>query len=199
MNGEIMADNLRLALINLECTCNDIPPFGMEEHEIIQIAIVVCDISAEHLTLGGSLELNVKPVAHPTLTDFCIRLTDIKQVTIDQSELLIDLLPELQDWMLEHSVNCWGSWGSFYRSQFIIESRIKELTNPLASIQHVDIRRLFAHKFGYQVDIARALSIRGLAFEGQLNVGMDKIKNIARLLYREEILRNAILKMIKHT
>jgi len=191
-----MENKIRIAIIDLECTCNDSPPFGMEEYEVIEIGAVACEMSADGLSIIDELQFYVKPIVKPVLTPFCIQLTGIGQEIVDQAKALSEVLPKLYDWMLKNDLTAWGSWGND-RSQFIIETRVKDLNNPIKDIQHFDIKKIFSQNFGWRVGMTRALSLRGLQGEGRLHSGIDDAKNVAKLLAHEETLRSSILSGVK--
>jgi len=193
-----MSLNLRIALIDLECTCSESQPILIEGHEIIEIGVVACDLSTDNLKIIDSLQLYVRPIDNPTLTAFCTKLTGIEQVIVDNAVPLNYRLLELSSWLQVSKVEAWGSWGVFDRSQFIMECRLKKLTNPLAHLQHFNVKQLFARKFGHKVGLGRALIMKELSFEGRAHSGIDDAKNVAKLLAQENILRDAILQRVKN-
>jgi inhibitor of KinA sporulation pathway (predicted exonuclease) len=123
-------------------------------------------------------------------------LTGIEQTNIDKANPLVDALLELASWLKKAQVNAWGSWGMFDRSQFIMECRLKNLENPLANLQHFNIKQLFARKFDHRVGLVRAVTMRGLTFEGRAHSGISDATNIARLLAKEHLLREAVLQRV---
>ena len=192
-----MKTSVRIALIDLECTCDIAVPLMIECHEIIEIGIVVCDLATENVTIMDALQLYVRPIENPVLSEFCIQLTGIEQATVDRAKMLAAVLPELHSWIMKNEIEVWGSWGGFDRSQFIMECSLKELKNPLAELQHFNIKQLFARKFGHKVGLGRALIMKDILFEGRAHSGIDDAKNLVRLLVHEKILREAILQRIK--
>ena len=67
----------------------------------------------------------------------------------------------------------------------------------MQDFQHLNVKQLFARKFGHRVGLQRALDLRGLTFAGRLHSGIDDAKNVARLVAAEPQLREALLKRIK--
>ncbi|RYY04588.1 MAG: exonuclease domain-containing protein [Gammaproteobacteria bacterium] len=190
-------DDMRIALIDLECTCDVDVPLMIEGHEIIEIGAVVCDLTVDNLVIVDSLQLYAMPIDNPHLSEFCIQLTGIEQATVDQAKPLVYVLLELHSWIMKNAIDVWGSWGGFDRSQFIMECRLKELANPLSELQHFNIKQLFAGKFGHKIGLERALMMQGLCFEGRAHSGIDDAKNIAILLSSNRILRDAIMQRVK--
>jgi inhibitor of KinA sporulation pathway (predicted exonuclease) len=191
-----MAPPLRIAIIDLECTCDDKILFQTEDYEIIEVGVSLCELSIDDLKIIDSMQIYVKPLVRPILTTFCTELTGIKQTTVDQSNILADALPIVDKWMNENNVEVWGSWGND-RKQFIIECRLKSLVNPMEKIHHFDIKRIFSELFGWRVGMTRAMQLRGVVSEGRLHSGVDDARNVARLVKKERTIREAILHRVK--
>lgn len=183
---------VNITLIDLECTCNNDNVFGPSE--IIEIGAVAGKLSSESFEIVEELQIYVKPTINPTLTNFCTELTGITQSAVDSAIILNDALPALEIWLQAKNVTAWGSWGKFDANQFSQECDLKALSNPMVDIQHLNIKQLFARKFGHRVGLERALKLRGLIFAGRQHSGIDDARNIATLLTQEAFLREAILK-----
>ena len=63
-------------VIDVETTCCAHNSFPRSEMEIIEIGAVLCDRHFQPLNFFQSF---VRPVVHPSLTDFCRELTSIRQ------------------------------------------------------------------------------------------------------------------------
>ena len=181
-----------VAIIDLECTCDDDQNFG--PHEIIEIGAVIGTLSQESFKVTSELQIYVKPVINPVLTKFCTELTGITQSTADAAITLENALVALESWLQTINVVAWASWGKFDANQFSRECDLKALSNPMVGIQHLNIKQLFARKFGHRVGLERALKLRGLTFAGCPHSGIDDARNLAALLTQEVSLREAILK-----
>ncbi|WP_164659233.1 3'-5' exonuclease, partial [Pseudomonas viridiflava] len=79
-----------LLCIDLEATCDEDakpgePPRHLivprEDMEAIEIGLAVVDLSS--LQLVDQFQSFIRPSLHPVLTDFCRRLTTIKQSDVD--------------------------------------------------------------------------------------------------------------------
>ncbi|MEM6997030.1 MAG: 3'-5' exonuclease, partial [Myxococcota bacterium] len=64
-------------VIDLEATCDDAGAVPKHESEIIEIGAVLAD--AFTLAPCEEFQTFVRPVRHPTLTEFCVGLTHITQ------------------------------------------------------------------------------------------------------------------------
>lgn len=168
----------------------------MEAQEIIKIEIVVCEILIEQLNIVNSKSWYVKPTSFPILTDFCIRMTGIEQKEIDHAKKVYEVISELDEYLLKHKIVGWCSWDNAH-SQFIIECRVKGIANPFKEIKHFDLKKIFSQKFGWRVEIARALQIRNVLFERSSRSGNSDAENLVALLTQELVLRESIIGSLK--
>lgn len=90
MNGEP-----RYIILDLEATCWE----GMRspDMETIEVGAVVLDSPAA--PVEGEFGAFVRPVVHPTLSEFCRRLTSIRQEDVDGADLFPVVLERLQAWI----------------------------------------------------------------------------------------------------
>ena len=181
-----------VAIIDLECTCDSDGDFG--PHEIIEIGAVVGKLSLESFEVFDELQIYVRPIINPTLTNFCTELTGITQSTVNAAKLLEEELSTLSNWLQTNKVTAWASWGKFDANQFARECELKVLKNPMSDLQHLNLKQLFARKFGHRVGLSRALGLRGLTFDGRQHSGIADAKNVGRLITMEKDLRQALLK-----
>lgn len=188
-----MSVHIKIALIDVECTC-DIAKFERSQHEIIEVGAIAGLLSEDSFRVTDHMQLFVKPVLYSQLSQFCISLTGIQQATVDAAQPLSDALSALERWVKESRIQMWGSWGKFDDTQFKIECNEKSLVNPFENILHCNVKQVFARKFGHRVGLGRALELRGLKFIGRQHSGIDDAKNVGELLKTEKTLREAILK-----
>jgi inhibitor of KinA sporulation pathway (predicted exonuclease) len=188
------SSSVNIALVDLECTCNDDSTFG--PHEIIEIGAILGSLSQESFNVISELQIYVRPLINPALTDFCKQLTGIPQSTVNAAITLEGALHILESSLQKNNVTAWASWGKFDCNQFSRECELKLLKNSMAERQHFNVKQLFARKFGHRVGLERALDLRKLTFEGTPHSGLDDARNIARLVAAEAQLREALLKRI---
>lgn len=182
-----------LLLIDLECTCNDVPPLPKGESEIIEIGMVFGVLEQTGFIIVDELQLYVQPTVHPVLTRFCIELTGIQQATLNHALQLNIVISQLAGFLEKHDPSAWGSWGKFDARQFEQETASKYLPNPLESIPHLNIKQLFARKRGHRVGLGRAIQLSGLSFIGNQHSGLDDARNIGQLIDNDHLLRNTVL------
>lgn len=189
----LMSDHIKMALIDVECTC-DVAKFERNQHEIIEVGVVAGLLSDSTFEVIDELQLFVRPLLIPKLSEFCISLTGIEQATVDRAQPLAHALPTLERWLNHNQITMWGSWGKFDDTQFKIECKEKSLNNSLENIFHCNVKQIFARKFKHRVGLSRALQLRSLEFLGRQHSGIDDARNVGQLLTSEQILREAILK-----
>lgn len=165
--------------------------------EITEIGAVIGDLSGDVFEVLDERQIYVRPQWHTKLTSFCKDLTGIQQHQVDQAPPLKEATTLLSEWMSKYEPAIWGSWGKFDQRHFDTETKLKELQPPLKSLQHINIKQLFARKRGHRVGLARAVQLSGLEFKGRLHSGLDDAKNIAQLLENDQLLREAILSRVQ--
>lgn len=64
----VSSKSVKIAVIDLECTCNNDDIFG--PHEIIEVGAILGSLSQESFNVISELQIYVRPVINPTLTHF---------------------------------------------------------------------------------------------------------------------------------
>jgi inhibitor of KinA sporulation pathway (predicted exonuclease) len=168
-----------LIVLDLEATCSRDETVPKKAMEIIEIGAVVVD---ETLCAFDSYQAFVRPVRHPTLTDFCRRLTTITQAEVDGAATLTEVTPSFRRWIESTGARLWASWGMFDRLLFAREFAYRGISSPLPAT-HINLRACFEEVVSPgPVDFQTALSKAGLSFQGQQHRGIDDARNTARLL-----------------
>lgn len=187
---------MNFVIIDLECTCGEDPAIPREEMEIIEIGAVFGVISTDGFSVSDEYQTYIKPNIHSKLTEFCTNLTGISQDTVDEAWELQAALNNFQNWLFDVNPCAWGSWGKFDSTQFQMECTEKNLINPLENHHHYNLKQLFARKRGHRVGLARALKLSSMEFEGRHHSGLDDARNIGRILSRDHLLSDALMKRL---
>jgi len=169
---------MRYIIVDLEATCwENVHDFGRME---------TIEIGAVELLSGQSAPARefsrfIRPVAEPRLSDFCQRLTTIRQEDVDRADYFRAVFPDFVGWIgQEPFVLC--SWGRYDQTQFRIDCERHGLAFPTAFEHHVNLKKEFARLRGVKVcGMERALEHAGLALVGTHHRGIDDARNIARL------------------
>ena len=169
-----------LLVIDLEATCDDRGTVPKHEMEIIEIGAVLVDVAT--LAPVADFQTFVKPVRHPTLTPFCVRLTSITQGQVDGAPRFPEALGALRDFVGAQGA-LFASWGDYDRNQFEQDARYHHVSLPFGG-RHLNIKRAFSAALGEtkRYGMAEALARVGLPLEGTHHRGIDDARNIARLL-----------------
>jgi inhibitor of KinA sporulation pathway (predicted exonuclease) len=167
-------------VIDLEATCDDAHRIPRAQTEIIEIGAVLVD--GETLEPLEEFQTFVRPIVHRRLTDFCTRLTSIRQVDVDTAPLFPAALAQLTAFIgATEMLFC--SWGDYDRQQFTQDAARHRLTLPFRG-GHLNVKRAFSERLGEarQYGMAGALRRAGLPLAGTHHRGIDDARNIARLL-----------------
>ncbi len=150
--------------------------------EIIEIGAVLCD---RHFQPLNSFQSFVRPVVHPSLTDFCRELTSIRQKDVDAAPRFDAAVAALNQFLFCHASPpvLFCSWGGFDKKMFHRDCQRHHTPYPF-SPQHCNLKALFQQVNGLArpVGMAEALRQSGLALEGVHHRGLDDARNIAKLL-----------------
>ncbi len=101
-------------ILDLEATCwrnRSLP----NQSEIIEIGAVKIN---ENKEIVGEFNAFIQPKLHPTLSDFCIELTTIKQADIDTACDFSMVINDFWNWVDLDSDYLLCSWGFYDKSQF---------------------------------------------------------------------------------
>ena len=164
-------------VIDLEATCGG-PP--REESEIIEIGAVL--VNATTLETVDELQTFVRPVLHPTLSEFCTQLTTITQGQVDAAPRFTEAIDKLREFVRDRDV-LFCSWGDYDRNQFARDARRHGVELPLGT-DHWNLKKAFQQAAGDAKRLGNgwALARVGLRPEGTAHRGIDDARNIARLL-----------------
>lgn len=169
---------MRYIVADLEATC--------WEHTRDPDRMEIIEIGAVELPAAGeppSREFGrfVRPVAEPELSDFCRRLTTIRQRDVDAADDFKAVFPAFVEWIGPGPfVLC--SWGGYDLSQFRTDCARHGLALPATFERHINLKKEFARLLGVKpCGMERALARAGLPLEGTHHRGTDDARNIARL------------------
>lgn len=175
----------KIAIIDLECTCDDTGKIiPRHEMEIIEIGCVIADLNGNTY---NEFNCFIKPIIHPTLTPFCTSLTSITQEQVNNGISLEKALSALDDFLFNENVNQWGSWGGFDANQIrkdIRNNKLRETSFPFLKLEHINLSAEYVIKNELQkkVGVRKALGQNKMKFIGIPHRGIDDVRNIARLL-----------------
>ena len=177
-----------VAIIDFEATCSKGKEVPFKEMEIIEFACIVIDRELQEI---GRFDRFVKPVRHPTLTEFCTNLTTITQEQVDSGSKFSEVLLDFSKFIKPFDP-LFASWGRYDKNQLIKDCTYHEVEYPFDD-EHLDIKRWVPqfYNFSRPKGIGRMLKRLRLKFEGTPHRGIDDVHNIVRILKqtRETILQ----------
>jgi len=175
-------ENKNILVVDLEATCsldNSIMPESME----------IIEIGAIWVSSDGALieqfQSYVRPIENPRLSQFCLDLTKIAQIEIDQAKIWKDVAQEFSLFVERHkgSQSYWGSWGRYDKNQIDRECRRHNVLVPTCNMQHENLKANFAkNRKIKQVGMITALKIAGLEIVGNHHRALSDATNIVGLL-----------------
>ena len=168
---------MNFVIVDLEATCWE--GGDRSQMEIIEIGAVL---------LGPDLELTgrefasfVHPVAHPQLSDFCRKLTSIRQEDVDEADYFPEVLARFLAWIgPEPATLC--SWGAYDLNQFRQDCARYNLPFPPVLERHLNLKRAYSQlRHSRPLGMAAALKQEKLPLMGTHHRGIDDARNIAKL------------------
>jgi inhibitor of KinA sporulation pathway (predicted exonuclease) len=169
---------MRYVIVDLEATCweNGTSPDRME---IIEIGAVLLASSTGPVT--SEFASFVKPVASPLLSEFCTRLTSIRQEDVDRAEPFWAVFPRFVSWIGNEPFRL-CSWGAYDLNQLRKDCARHKLTLPASFENHINLKKEFSSLYAVRpTGMKGALAIAGLPLTGTHHRGIDDARNIAAL------------------
>ncbi|CCW59576.1 unnamed protein product [Phytomonas sp. EM1] len=176
-----------IIVIDVEATCED--NHQSYPHEVIELPAVLIDVRRGLIDKERSFQTYIKPWRNPTLTDFCKKLTGIRQEDVDGAPDIKEAIKRFEKWYLETiprgAKAVFAADGPWDFRKFFYEYHVLRDNVSLPSIfyEYLDIRTTFSRHFnhGAPMKLEAMLSHMGLKFKGRPHCGFDDAYNIARL------------------
>lgn len=168
-------------VFDLEATCWEGADVG--QNEIIEIGAVKI---SSHKQIVSEFARFIKPLKHPVLSDFCTRLTSIKQADVNSAQYFNVVAEEFKTWIgysIEEYVLC--SWGLYDKKQFESDCKLFGMDTGWVT-PHVNLKQQYGSicKLQRAVGMKNALQLEGLSLEGTHHRGIDDARNIAKIFLK---------------
>ncbi len=171
----------RYIIIDLEATCWD-SNNRLERKEIIEIGAALLDGSS--FKIIDEYASFVRPVVEADLSDFCTKLTSIRQADVDQADDFKVVFQRFLEW-IGLTPFTWCSWGAYDYKQMKVDCRRHNIPYPRSFERHMNIKQVFADLNRIEgCDMHRALELLDLSADGIHHRGSDDALNIARIAQR---------------
>ncbi|NP_001018450.1 3'-5' exoribonuclease 1 [Danio rerio] len=176
-----------ICVVDFEATCEENnPPDYL--HEIIEFPMVLIDTHT--LEIVDSFQEYVKPVLHPQLSEFCVKLTGITQEMVDEAKTFHQVLKRAISWLQEKELGTKykymfltdGSWdmGKFLHTQ----CKLSRIRYPQFARKWINIRKSYGNFYKVprtQTKLICMLENLGMEYDGRPHCGLDDSRNIARI------------------
>jgi inhibitor of KinA sporulation pathway (predicted exonuclease) len=186
---QALAARRYLAVIDLEATCYGNPQEDAEQaKEIIEVGWALLHVPSRQVV--ASRQFYVRPTTSH-VSQFCTTLTGIEAATVAQAPAFREVLQDLgqlhaQVPEIGEPVTAWASFGAYDRRQFERQCAAEDVANPMALLEHTDIKPIVGMCLGAgkkkSPGLARAMTRAGMEMQGRHHSGVDDARNTARLL-----------------
>ena len=169
---------MNYVIVDLEATCWESNQ-TRERMEIIEIGAVLMRSSSSEPS--GEFAQFVKPIAEPTLSDFCKSLTSIRQEQVDEADYFYQVFPEFVEWIGGEPFKL-CSWGAYDLNQFRTDCARHKLEFPETFNAHINLKNKFTKAMNVErCGMTTALEILNIPLEGTHHRGIDDARNIAKI------------------
>ena len=176
-----------LLIVDLEATCWERPEHDPQRMETIEIGAVLADPQR-----GEALREYqgfVRPVRAPQLSDFCRRLTTIRQADVEAAPPFPEALARFVAWIGDPAGVRLASWGYYDKRQLLQDCAFHAVPFPFDE-EHVNLKRMCSATLHLKpAGLAQALAKAGLELRGTHHRGLDDARNMWRLVQRLGVAR----------
>lgn len=170
-------------VIDIEATCWDKnPPSGQapdsQRGEIIEIGITSISLPDKKIVESESI------IVWPTTTkisEFCTELTTLTPEYVHENGRSFGSAIYYMYSKYRTDRNMWGSWGKYDDKIFIRQCAKEGVRYPFNN-NYLNIKSLFAWKYGFNCRLDKALAHVDIPLDGTFHRGIDDSRNIAKIL-----------------
>ena len=160
-----MSTPKKCLVIDIEATCWDDgigPP--NPKSDIIEIGLATISLPAKEVIETRSI------IVLPTsskISEFCTRLTTLTPEFVAKYGIPFkDAIRIITEYKADK--NMWASWGEYDKNKFVDQCKKEDIEYPFNNI-HLNVKSLFAWKYGFNCKLEKAASHIGIEFEGTLH------------------------------
>ena len=165
-------------VVDIELTCDD-PPFPATSMEIIEIGAVLLSPSFD---VVNTFQSYIKPARNSQLSEFCKRLTNIRQSDIDGAPSFLPAMLRFNDFLGRAGLHWWAGWGQSDADLIIEECRRNSMLSYLELVEYINLKYVFAKSRKMkQVGLRKAMELSGMELEGKPHSALNDAVNAAKL------------------
>lgn len=173
----------RINVIDVEATCWENQK-DKSDSEIIEIGITpivaIKDGRYDRVEIQDSVSIIVLP-NKSKISEFCTNLTSLTPEFVQTSGINFWSALDQIDREFDPKNSIFASWGDYDRKMFEQECKQCLTKYPFSNL-HLNVKALFAAKYGARVGVETAANMLGFTFEGTPHRGIDDSRMIARIL-----------------
>ena len=165
-------------VFDLEATCWE--QHDRSDNEIIEIGALKI---SDQLEIVSEFQTFVKPLKYPILSDFCKKLTTIRQEEVDNAPHFYEVIPAFKAWIGEEYQLC--SWGYYDQRQLVADCQLSNLDHQWTR-HHISIKHQHGRirQLKRPLGMMRALQLEGMQATGTHHCGIDDARNIAKIFIK---------------
>lgn len=165
-------------IFDLEATCWD--GWDKSQNETIEIGAVLINDNKEVISEFNKF---IKPLKNPILSEFCKKLTTIKQTDVDSAKYFGEVIQEFRQWINQSNkdyILC--SWGFYDRKQLESDCEIYGIDKKWIE-KHISLK----HQYGKFKKLKRATGMKNALVNEKIDQsgthhrGIDDARNIAKI------------------
>jgi inhibitor of KinA sporulation pathway (predicted exonuclease) len=185
----LLAPYRYLYCVDLEATCDEIgdsesprPHLVVRDQmETIEIGLVVIDL--ETFEVVDEFQRFVRPQVNPMLTDFCKKLTSIRQADVDVAGTYVEVGQELAAFIARYPNAAWASWGDYDARQLERDAGFAASPSLLEGLPHFNARKWHAGLYDNRPkSLKQTVESLGLVWRGAYHRGIDDARNLASIV-----------------
>jgi inhibitor of KinA sporulation pathway (predicted exonuclease) len=171
----------KLLIVDLEATCWERGRHQAGDMETIEIGALLVEPEQVDAT-PRSFQTFVRPVRSGALSDYCVKLTGIRQADVDGAETFPAAFARFLAWLGDPALVRFSSWGRYDKSQLQRDCTHHAVRFPFTD-DHFNIKKFWSQTYrNKSASMSHALERMGLALEGAHHRGLDDARNIWRIL-----------------
>ena len=173
---------MNFIIFDLEASCwLGRPPHGI--NEIIEIGAVKVNEYGEVLSIFNKF---VKPTVNPILSDFCKKLTSIRQDDVDRSRPFPHIIDIFKDWIdIYDEPYCLVSWGKYDKRQLIADCNLHKLESDWLE-HHINLKEQYRSikNLPDEPGLKKAVKSEGFEFTGIHHRAISDAENTAKIFIK---------------
>ncbi|MGF6282356.1 exonuclease domain-containing protein [Pseudomonas silensiensis] len=185
----LLAPYRYLYCVDLEATCDEVEdseklrPLAVtpDQMETIEVGLVVIDL--ETLEIVDEFQRFVRPQINPLLTDFCKKLTSIRQADLDSAGTYAEVGQELGAFIARYPNAAWASWGDYDARQLERDAGFAACPSLLEGLTHFNAWKWHAGLYDNRPkSLKQTVESLGLVWMGTYHRGIDDARNVASIV-----------------